>query len=303
MSVVVVKNRSFEFFLLAILALLWGSSYLLIKIAIETIPPVTLIAVRVTVAAVFLIIVMQYRGEQLPKERSTWRMLFIQAIFNSIGAWTVLAWGQQYMDSGLASVLNSTSPIFVFFITLLYTRHETTSALKLLGACLGVVGVVLIVGVDVLNGLGQQVMAQLAVLSGAALYACAAIYGKRLSHLPPTVTAAGTMIWASICLLPLCIVLEQPWTLQPSAASILAAIILSVFCTGGALLIYFRLLGTLGSLGVTSQSYLRAGVGVVLGVVVLGEEITPVIGLGLAAAILGVAAINAPQSVDTSKSS
>ena len=287
-------NLPVELTLLALLALLWGSSYVLMKVAVETIPPVTLIAGRVTLAAAFLIAVMGVSGERLPRDARTWRMLFIQAVLNSIGAWTVLAWGQQYVDSGLASVLNSTSPIFVFFITFFFTRHEATGGIRLLGACLGVLGVTLIVGTDVLKGLGQQVVAQLAVLLGAVLYAGAAIYGKRFSHLAPTVTAAGTMIWASACLVPLSLATEQPWTLRPSALSLAAALVLAVLCTGVALLLYFRLVRTLGSMGVASQAYLRSGVGVALGVVLLGETIAPVVGLGLLAAVLGVAAINIP---------
>ena len=204
-------NLALEFALLGLLALLWGSSYLLIKVAVETIPPVTLIASRVAMAAAFLLVVVAWKGEHLPRDGRTWRMLFVQACFNSIGAWTVLAWGQQYVDSGLASVLNSTSPIFVFLISLLFIRHESATGLKLLGACLGVVGVTLIVGVDALAGLGQQVAAQLAVLLGAVLYAGAAIHGKRFSHLKSSVAAAGTMIWATVCLVPLSMVMEQPW--------------------------------------------------------------------------------------------
>ncbi|MHA1599009.1 MAG: DMT family transporter [Alphaproteobacteria bacterium] len=288
-------HPGFEFALLGLLAVLWGSSYLLIKVAVETIPPVTLIAARVGIAALFLTAILVWKGERLPRDAHTWRMLFIQAVFNSIGAWTVLAWGQQYVDSGLASVLNSTSPVFVFFITLFFTRHESTGGLKLLGACLGVLGVTLIVGTDVLKGLGQQVTAQLAVLLGAALYGGAAIYGKRFSHLPPVVTATGTMIWATVCLVPLSLAMDQPWLLRPSGISMLAAAVLAVVCTGGALLIYFRLVRTLGSMGVASQSYLRAGVGIMLGVIVLGETITLVVGLGLTAAMLGVALINMPK--------
>ena len=285
-----------EIALLALLAFLWGSSYLLIKLAVETIPPVTLIAARVTVAAILLSAVVVWSGERLPKDRQTWQRLLLQAFFNSIGAWTVLAWGQQYIDSGLASVLNSTSPIFVFFITLLITRHEATNARRLLGACIGLAGVILIVGIDALESVGQQVIAQAAVLLGAILYACAAIYGKRFAHLSPTVTATGTMIWASICLVPISLIIEQPWTLRPSALSLFAAIILAVFCTGLALIIYFRLIQTLGSLATTSQSYLRAGIGVLLGILLLGEKIDPVVALGLGAAILGVALINMPRS-------
>lgn len=285
---------SVEFALLALLSLLWGSSYLLVKLSLETIPPLTLIAIRVTVAAACLIAVATLMGHALPRDRRSWCLLLMQALFNSIGAWTVLAWGQQYVDSGLAGVLNSTSPIFVFFITLAATRHEALSAGKFVGAMLGVFGVALIVGVDALEGLGQQVLAQLAVLSGAVLYAVAAINGRRFAHLHPAVTAAGTMIWATLVLVPLSFLVDRPWTLSPSPRALLSALVLSVFCTAGALLIYFRLVRTLGSMGVASQSYLRAVVSVLLGVAVLGEHLTPTVALGIAAALAGVAAINLP---------
>lgn len=284
-----------ELAFLGLLALLWGSSYLFIKIAVSEIPPITLIAARVTIAAAFLLCVLHWIGDRLPSDTRTWRMLFVQSFLNSIGAWTLLAWGQQYIDSGLASVLNSTSPLFVFFFTLLVTRHEATTWLKLLGACLGLCGVTLIVGVDALAGLGQQVLGQLAAIAGAVLYACAAIYGKRFSHLSATATATGAMLCASGVLVPVSLIVEQPWTLAPSTNAILATTLLGLACTGIALLIYFRLIQSIGSLGVASQAYLRAGIGVMLGVVVLGEQITLVIGVGLVAAILGVAAINLPQ--------
>ena len=288
-------NLIFEFALLCILALLWGSSYLLVKIAVETIPPITLIAMRVSIGAIFLIAIVLWKRERFPRDARTWRFLLLQAFLNSIGAWTLLAWGQQYVDSALASVLNSTSPIFVFFITLFFTRHEALSALNLFGACMGVLGVTLIVGADALQGLGQQVVAQLAILSGAIMYAAAAIFGKNFTHLTALMTAACTMLWATVFLLPLSLVTDQPWSLTPSIQSIVAAIILGVAGTGFALLIYFRLLLTIGSLGTASQSYLRAGIGVALGVFILGEHITPVIGAGIAAALIGVIAINLPK--------
>ena len=160
------------------------------------------------------------------------------------------------------------------------------------GALLGVVGVALIMGVDVLRGLGQQVAGQAAVLLSAFLFALAAIHGKHFSSIPPTVTAAGTMVWSSVCLIPLSLAVDEPWMLEPSALSIAAAAALGTFNTAVAMLIYFRLVRTLGSMGVSSQSYLRMGVSVLLGVVVLGEQITAEIGLGLAAIVLGVLAIN-----------
>lgn len=296
------NNRSLriELLLLGLLALLWGSSYLFIKVAVAEIPPITLIAVRVLGAALFLTIVMWLRAERLPGDARTWRMLMVQAFFNSIGAWTVLAWGQQFVGAGLASVLNSTSPIFVILITAFVTRHEGLGGRKLLGAALGVLGVVLIVGVDVLGGLGEQIAGQVACLVGAALYAGAAIYGKRFGHLSALAAATGTMICASVVLVPAALALERPWALSPSFAAMAAAFVLSVLCTGLALLIYFRLVRTLGSMGVASQSYLRAGVGVILGMAILGETFTLPIALGLTIAIAGVALINWPQRLTRS---
>lgn len=284
--------RAMEFALLGLLALLWGSSYPFIKVAVAEIPPITLIAARVAIAAALLLAVMRWRGERLPRDRSTWGRLYIQAILNSIAAWTLLAWGQQYVDAGLASVLNSTAPIFVFFITLFFTGHEATSPTRLIGACVGVAGVALIVGVEALDGLGRQVAGQIAALLGALLYAGAAIYARRLNHISSTATATGAMIWATVTLIPAALILDRSWTLSPSAEALAAAAVLGVFCTGFALMIYFRLLRTIGSLGTASQAYLRAGVGVMLGVVFLGETITPVVGLGLFAALTGVALIN-----------
>ncbi|HYS12902.1 MAG TPA: EamA family transporter, partial [Burkholderiaceae bacterium] len=288
-------NRAIELSLLGLLALLWGSSYVLIKLALASFPPLTLIAIRVTVASVLLLAAMRLRHERFPRDGATWRGLVVQAFFNSVGAWTVLAWGQQHVDSGLAGVLNSTSPLFVFLLTLLWTRHEPVTVRKTVGALLGFAGVVLVLGVDALTGIGRQVMAQLAVLLGAVLYAFAALNGRRFSSLPPTVTAAATMLCATFWLIPVSLVADQPWNLRPTVGSLTAALALGVFCTALALLLYFRLLRTLGPIGVTSQSYLRCGISVLLGVLVLGEHVTATIGFGLLAIVLGVAAINTPK--------
>lgn len=296
------RGFGIEIFLLALLALLWGASYALVKIALADITPVSLIALRVAGAAVFLAAIMAWRRERLPRDSRTWRMLLVQACFNSIVAWTVLAWGQQFVDAGLASVLNSTSPIFVLVFMALRTR-SMPGGRKLLGVCVGLLGVTLIVGPDALRGLGDQVLGQIACLAGAALYGAGAIYGRRFGHLPPLVTATGTMLWATVVLVPVALVVEQPFALRPSIVAIGATTILSFACTGGALLIYFRLVRSIGSMGVASQAYLRAGVGVVLGMLFLGETIGLRVGIGLLAAIVGVALINWPGRPQPSRSS
>jgi drug/metabolite transporter (DMT)-like permease len=126
------------------------------------------------------------------------------------------------------------------------------------------------------------------------LYGFAAINGRKFADLPSTVTAAGVMIFASLVLIPASIIIDQPWTLSPSFKSLTAVIILGTFGTALALLLYFRLINTLGSLGAASQSYLRMGIGVMLGIIILGEQFSLIVGLGLVTAILGVALINIP---------
>ncbi|WP_108659039.1 DMT family transporter [Acuticoccus kandeliae] len=281
-----------EYVLLGVLALLWGSAYLFVKVALSEIPPLSLVMIRVVVAALFLAVIMQIRGERLPRDPHVWRMLFTQSWFNAIGAWILVAYGQQRVDAGLASVLNSTSPIFVVLITVLVLRTAPPRPLQLAGVAVGLCGVVLIVGPDALLGLGDQVAGQLACLGGAALYACSAIYGRRFVMISPAATALGTLICGSAVLVPLAFLAEAPWTLRPSATALGAALMLAIGSTGIALLIYFRLVRSLGSMGVASQAYLRAGLGVLLGVVVLGESVDARVGIGLAAAVLGVILIN-----------
>lgn len=283
-----------ELALLGLLAALWGGSYGLIKVALESIPPLSLTAFRVTLAALALLAVCALSGVRLPRDGRSWRRLAGQSALNSLGPWTVLAWGQQYVDSALAGVLNSTSPIFVFFVTWLVTRHELATGRKLAGALLGLAGVVAIIGVDALDGVGRHAWAQLAVLLGAFLYALAAIASKRFAGQPPLATAAGTMLCAALVLVPASLAFEEPLAAAPTLRSTLAATALALLGTALALLIHFRLARTLGSLGVASQSYLRAGVSVLVGVTLLGETITLGVALGLAAAVVGVALINWP---------
>ena len=179
----------------------------------------TLAASRVAIAAVFLLIVMRIVGDKLPRDGRTWRMLFVQACFNSILSWSILAWGQQHIDVALASVLNSTSPIFVFFITLALVRKAPPGR-SLWGACVGLGGVALIVGGDLADGVDASLAGCAAALIGAFLYGCAAVYGKRITGPSPLATATGTMLWATLALVPVAALVDAPWRLQPGAEAL-----------------------------------------------------------------------------------
>lgn len=283
-----------DLLLLALLSTLWAASYSFIKIGVETIPPVTFIAARTLIAGLLLLVVMRLRGLRLPKDPATWRLFLIQACINSVLPFTLIAWAEQRIDAGLAVILNATTPIFAFLLTALIIRHEAVSARKLFGTIAGMTGVCLIIGLDALSGAGETLWSQLAVLTAAFCYACAAIFGKNFRGLDPIMPAAGSLICGAVLLFPVSMVVDRPWTLSPSFASIMALLCLSVFSTALAFMIYFRLMQTLGSVGTTSQAYLRVPIGVAIGMVFLGEMPTPAMWAGLVFVIAGVLAMTLP---------
>ncbi len=287
-------NQPTELALLLVLATLWGASYTFIKIGVETIPPLTLIAMRTLIAGFILLGVLRWRGLKLPSDAATWGKFLFQACLNSAVPFTLIAWAERSIDAGLAAILNSMTPIFAFLLTVLVTRHEKVTARKLFGVVAGMAGVCLIIGVQALNGLGDQLWAQLAVVAATVCYAAAAIFGKSFGDFDPMVPAAGSLISGAAILLPLSLVIDHPWTLTPSMDSMLALVALSVFSTALAFAIYFRLLRTLGSVAATAQAYVRVPVGVAISVVFLGEAVTTTAGIGLVCVIAGVVAMTMP---------
>ncbi len=283
-----------ELLLLALLSTLWAASYTFIKIGVETIPPITFIASRTLIAGLLLLAVIRLRGLRLPRDFATWRLFFIQACINSVLPFTLIAWAEQSIDAGLAVILNATTPIFTFLLTALVIRHEAVSGRKLFGTIAGMTGVCLIIGMEALDGAGEAIWSQVAVLTAAFSYACAAIFSKNFKGLDPIMPAAGSLICGAVLLLPVSLVVDRPWTLSPSAASLTSLVCLSVFSTALAFMIYFRLMQTLGSVGTTSQAYLRVPVGVAIGMAFLGEVPTSAMWVGLVCVIAGVLAMTLP---------
>ncbi|WP_430241067.1 DMT family transporter [Neorhizobium sp. DAR64861/K0K2] len=283
-----------DLLLLLTLATLWGASYTLIKVGVETISPVTFIAVRTLVAGLILAAALRLRGLKLPTDRQTWTLFTVQAGLNSAVPFTLIAWAEQTTDAGLATILSSTTPIFAFLLTALITRHESVSAAKLFGVAAGIVGICLIVGMEALAGSGENLWAQLAIVAATICYAAAAIFGKNFKGLDPMMPAAGSLIAGAAILIPVSLVVDRPWTLTPSTDSMLALLALAVFSTALAFVIYFRLVRTLGSVGTTAQAYLRVPIGVGIGVVFLGETLASTAWLGLACVVTGVIAMTLP---------
>lgn len=288
-----------ELALLVLLGCLWGSSYTFIKIGIETIPPLTLIAARTAIAGSILTVIIFWRGLRLPRDAALWKMFAIQAVLNSVLPFTLIAWAEHYIDAGLAVILNSLTPVFTFVLTAMITRHEVVNGRKLFGVTIGLVGTVVMIGVQALNGLGDVVLAQMAVILATAFYAGAAIFGKNFKGIDSMVPAAASLICGAIILIPVSLVVDRPWELVPSARSISALIGLSIFSTALAFTIYFRLVRTLGSLGTTAQAYVRVPVGVAIGVIFLGEQLHASTMIGLVCILAGVIAMTLPTRMST----
>jgi drug/metabolite transporter (DMT)-like permease len=289
------SNMAVELALLLLLATLWGASYTFIRVAVATIPPITLIAGRTAIAGVLLLVIMHWRGVRMPRDAATWRRFLFQACLNSVIPWTMIAWGERTLDAGLATILNSTSPIFTFFLTLAVSRHEALTSRKLFGVVAGMAGICLIVGMQALAGFGEQLTAQIVTVAAAICYAGAAIFSRGFKGLDPMAPAAGSLLCGAVVLIPLSLVVEQPWTITPSTNALLALLGLAVFSTAAAFVIYFRLIQTLGSVGTTAQAYLRVPIGVALGVLFLGEHLSPTAWIGLACVVVGVAAMTIPS--------
>jgi drug/metabolite transporter (DMT)-like permease len=287
-------NLALEIGLLTLLSLIWGGSFTLIKVAVDTIPPLTMVAARVAVAAAVLIFIARAQGLSLPRQAATWAAFFVQGLLQSALPFSLISWGEKHIASGLAGVLNATPPMFVLLIAMVTSGRRNMGAKKIVGVGLGLAGVIMTIGLDALQGAGTTApLAQVAVLGASLCYALAPMWGQRFSGLPAIVTAAGAMSCAAMVMLPAAVIVDRPWTLSPTPAALAAVAVLSVVCTAMAMVIYFRLVRTLGALGTTSGSYLRAGFAVALGILGLGESFTWSTLAGIGLIIVGVIAITA----------
>ncbi|TWB61808.1 drug/metabolite transporter (DMT)-like permease [Rhizobium sp. ERR 922] len=284
-------NLTTELLLLLALATCWGASYTFIRIGVATIPPITLIAARTLIAGLVLLAIIRWRGLNLPRDAATWKRFLIQSCLNSAIPFTLIAWAEQTVDAGLATILNSTTPIFAFLIAAFVLRSEPLTGRKLFGVIAGMAGICLIIGLDALHGMGRQLLPQLAVVAASICYACAALFGRNFKGLDPMMPAAGSLLCGAALLIPASLIVEHPWQIAPSTASILALLGLSVVSTALAFSIYFRLIQTLGSVGTTAQAYLRVPIGVTIGVVFLGEPLSPTAAIGLVCVVAGVMAM------------
>ncbi len=278
-------------FLLALSAV-WGGTFLLNRLGLDGLPPLTLVALRVGLAAPLLIAAVYIQGERLPRSAAAWASFAVMGAFNNVVPFLLLVWAQQSIASGLAAILNATTPFFTVIIAHGITTDERASAGKVLGVLLGLAGVALVIGPGALERLGRDVAAEGACLGAAVSYASIGLYGRRFRGLPPSVAAAGMVTSSALMLLPIALIHDRPWTLAPGAVALGAVGLQAVFGTAMAYWLYFRILATAGATHLMLVTLLMPPSALVLGWLILGERFPWTAFAGLAVIFMGLAAID-----------
>lgn len=286
-----------DYALLLALACCWSSTYPLTKIGVGSIPPITFISARSLVAAAFLLVVLRLRGMRIPTDAKAWKLFAFQQTINSTIPFLMITWAQQYVPAASTVVLASTTPIFAFVITWGFTRHEPATLLKLAGAILGLAGTAVIIGLDALAGLGGDIFAEIVILLATISFACATIFGLRLSDYDPMVVAAGSLLFGGLVLLPASLIIDHPWTLRPTLDALVATATMGIFSSALGLMLFYMCLMRLGTLTTNAQGYLRIPIGVGLSVLLLGESVPSNLALGLLLVMAGVAATTIQKDI------
>jgi drug/metabolite transporter (DMT)-like permease len=290
------KHRGWrDYALLLALACCWSSTYPLTKIGLGSIPPITFISARSLIAAAFLLVILRARGIRIPTDAKAWKLFAFQQTINSTIPFLMITWAQQYVPAASTVVLASTTPIFAFIITWGITRHEPATLLKLAGAVLGLAGTAAIIGLDALVGLGGNIFAEVVILLATISFACATIFGLRLSDYDPMVVAAGSLLFGGSVLLPASLIIDHPWTLRPTAQALAATVTMGIFSSALGLVLFYMCLTRLGTLTTNAQGYLRIPIGVGLSVLLLGETVPSNLAIGLILVMAGVAAMTIPK--------
>lgn len=284
-----------EWAMLLALAVLWGGSFFFNGVAVRDLPSFTLVWLRVAVAAAALLAVLKLRGERMPRQGRVWAGFFGMGLLNNVLPFVLIVWGQHRIASGLAAILNATTPLFTVLVAHLLTPDEKLTPLKAAGVVVGFAGAAVMIGPDALGGLGTGVAAQLACLAAALSYAFAGIFGRRFKRMgvAPVTTAAGQVCASAVLLFPVMLLLDRPWTLAPPHAATWGAVLgVGLLSTALAYVLYFRILAAAGATNLLLVTFLIPVSAILLGALVLGEVLRGRHALGMALIAAGLACID-----------
>lgn len=278
-------------FLLALTAA-WSGIFLLNRFALESLPPLTAVFLRLGLAAPLLIVVVYLQGDRLPGTFSAWGAFALMGFLNNAFPFTMFVWAQQSIASGLAAIVNATTPFFTVLLAHALTADEKLSGGKLAGVLLGLAGVAVLIGPSAFAGLDRAVVAELICLLAPISYAFAGLWGRRFRALSPTVAAAGMVSSSALMMAPLALWHDRPWTLAPSALSIAAVTAQAAIGTALAYWLYFRILKTAGATNLLLVTLLMPPAALLLGALFAAERFGWSTFGGLGLIFVGLAAMD-----------
>lgn len=284
-----------EWGLLLALSVLWGGSFFFIGVAVKELPPLSIMLLRVGIAALTLNFVLLAVGQTLPRDRKIWLAFFGMGLMNNVIPQTLIVWGQTQIPSGLASILNATTPLFSVLVAHVFTSDEKMTPNKLVGVLIGFAGAAVMIGPAALSGLGTHVWAQVAVLAASLFYGVSSVFGRRFKRLgvPPLATATGQLTASTLMIMPFALLIDHPWALpMPGVATWAAILGLALLATALAYLMFFRILSTAGATNLALVTFLIPVSAVLLGFLFLDEYLELKHFAGMALIAVGLAAID-----------
>ncbi len=284
-----------EWGMLLTLSLFWGGSFFFVGVAVKELPPLTIVALRVSLAALILWACAPALRLVMPRRRDVVVAFLGMGLMNNVIPFCLIVWGQTQLASGLASILNATTPLFTVLAGHFLTRDERLTPLRAAGALCGLLGVVALIGPGLVEGLGGGVLAEFAVVGAATSYALASLFGRRFRRLgvSPIATATGQVTASSLMLVPIALLVDRPWTLPlPGVATCVAIAGIASLSTALAYILYFRILAGAGATNVVLVTLLAPVSSILLGAIFLHERLEPRHFVGLALIAIGLACID-----------
>lgn len=255
------------------LGTIWGSSYLMIRVAVEGLSPFTLVSIRLFFGAMFLFSIIWIWKLAIPRSRTLWMHLVVMAIIGNAIPWTLISWAGQHIDSGLSAVLNSTTPLFTILFTVAAFNSERLTWPRFGGVVIGFAGVATLTGAGVTDLTSASIQAQLAVLFSSICYGLAFAYARRYIRAEPIVLAGMQILLAFLIITPFAIAFGNPTASSLSPAIVLSAIGLGLLPSGVAYILYYRLIRDVGATMASYSTYLIPVIGLVLGWLILDEQV------------------------------